>query len=194
MKQMTGGDKVRARRVFRDFFEFTPTHKFILAANHKPVVRGTDHAAWRRIKLVPFTVTIPDDEKDPALPEKLKAELPGVLAWAVRGCLDWQRGGLAEPDEVRKATSDYRVEQNTVAEFIAERCQVHPELRVKASLLLEAYHAWSGDKLMTRPDFNARVRDQGFESKRSGQGCFWRGIGLHAEGVVNTSEHNPGPF
>ena len=94
MKQVTGGDPIRARKLFKDFFQFLPTHKIILAANHKPVVSGTDHAVWRRIKLVPFVVTIPEEAKDKVLPEKLKAEVPGILAWAVRGCLDWQRGGL----------------------------------------------------------------------------------------------------
>ncbi len=96
MKQMTGGDRLRARKMRQDFFQFDPTHKIILAANHKPVVRGTDHAAWRRIKLVPFTVTISDEEKDKKLPAKLRAELPGILNWALRGCLEWMSRGLGE--------------------------------------------------------------------------------------------------
>jgi len=106
------------------FFEFAPTHNIILAANHKPVIRGTTHASWRRIKLVPFTVTIPDGEKDKALPEKLKAGLPGILNWSPRGCLDWQREGFAEPDEVRQATANHRSEQDLLAGFIEECCVV----------------------------------------------------------------------
>ncbi|PLS83054.1 MAG: hypothetical protein CYG60_22800, partial [Actinobacteria bacterium] len=104
VKQLTGGEKVKARYLHKDFFEFDPTHKVFLVANHKPEVLGTDHAIWRRVKLIPFDVTIPEEEQDPRLPEKLQAELPGILAWAVRGCLDWQRDGLAEPEEVKAAT------------------------------------------------------------------------------------------
>src|SRR5205807_894309 len=93
MKQLTGGDRITARKLYQDLFEFDPTHKIMLAANHKPVVKGTDGAVWRRIKLVPFIVTITDAEKDKGLLSKLKAEAPGILAWAVRGCLAWQRDG-----------------------------------------------------------------------------------------------------
>jgi putative DNA primase/helicase len=184
MKQMTGGDKIRARRMRQDFFEFDPTHKIVLAANHKPQVRGTDLGAWRRIKLVPFTVTIPEEEKDKALPEKLKGELPGVLNWCIQGCLDWQRHGLGEPDEVRQATSKYRAEQDTVQGFLDECCVLHPEARVKSSALLEAYHEWSGDRVMTSPAFRERLKERGFESKRGHGGAyFWHGVGLAQPGA-----------
>jgi putative DNA primase/helicase len=182
LKQMTGGDKVRARKMRQDFFEFQPTHKIILAANHKPTVRGTDQAVWRRIKLVPFTVTIPDDEKDKSLAEKLKAELPGVLNWALAGCRAWREHGLGEPDEVRQATATYRAEQDSVQGFLEECCVLHPEARIKGSALLEAYYGWSGDRLMSRPAFTQRLKDKGFESKRGTGGCyFWHGVGLPAD-------------
>ena len=106
-KQLTGGDRVKARRMREDFWEFEPTHKIFLAANHKPIVRGTDHGIWRRVKLVPFTVTVPAEEQDKRLAEKLTAEAAGILAWAVRGCLDWQSDGLGEPEEVKAATKEY---------------------------------------------------------------------------------------
>ena len=187
MKQMTGGDKIRARKMRQDLFEFEPTHKIVLAANHKPTVRGTDLAAWRRIKLIPFTVTIPEAEKDKSLPERLKTELSGILAWAVRGCLDWMREGLAEPDKVRQATTDYQSEQDSVQGFIDECCVIHPDRRVKASDLLEKFHSWSGDRLMTRPAFGQRLREKGFESKRGhGGGYLWLAIGLASDG---TGEH-----
>jgi putative DNA primase/helicase len=183
MKQMTGGDQMRARKMRQDFFEFRPTHKIVLAANHRPTVRGTDHAAWRRIKLVPFTVTIPDEEKDKALPERLKAELPGILAWAVRGCLDWQNYGLGEPAEVRQATAAYQSEQDSAQGFLDECCVLIPGARVRASALLEAYQVWSGDRLMSRQVFNQRLREKGFESRRGHGGAyFWHGIGLAQEG------------
>jgi putative DNA primase/helicase len=181
MKQMTGGDRVRARKMHKDFFEFAPTHKILLAANHKPVIRGTDHAVWRRIKLVPFTVTIPDEEKDKALPEKLKGELPGILAWAVRGCLDWQTYGLGEPEDVRQATDAYRAEQDLVAAFVAECCFTHPSARATPTALYNAYCAWSGDKLLTQRAFGDRLEGLGFGRDRTNSGRFHRGLGVRVD-------------
>src|SRR5262249_20330978 len=126
-------------RMRQDFFEVPPTWKLFLAANHKPVVRGTDLAAWRRIKLLPFTVTIPDEERDKHLVEKLKAERPGILAWSVAGCLNWQREGLGEPEEVKAATDQYRTEQDGVAGFIAACCHVHRDAKIRTTALYEAY-------------------------------------------------------
>ena len=179
MKQVSGGDKVRARKMKKDFFEFSPTHKIALAANHKPVITGTDHAVWRRIKLVPFAVKIPEEEKDKDLPEKLKAELPGILAWCVAGCLDWQRHGMQEPDEVRQATQEYQFEQDAIQNFIDSSCQRHPEAKTQSSALLAAYHSWSGDKFMTAPAFRKRMKDKGFESTEgTGGRWFWKGLAL----------------
>jgi putative DNA primase/helicase len=179
MKQMTGGDKIRARKMRQDFFEFAPTHKIFLAANHKPVVRGTDFAVWRRIKLVPFTVTIPEDEKDKELPVKLKGELPGILAWAVRGCLEWQRNGLGEPDEVRQATADYQAEQDTLSGFLEECCFQNPEARCKSSALFAAYQDWSGDKVVTAKAFSVKLKTKGYENRKGVDGCmYWHGLGL----------------
>jgi putative DNA primase/helicase len=114
VKELTGSDKIRARRMREDYWEFSPTHKIILSTNHRPEVRGTDHAIWRRIRLIPFDVTIPDDEQDARLPEKLAAELPGILAWCVRGCLAWLEIGLNPPDPVSRATDGYRREQDSI--------------------------------------------------------------------------------
>lgn len=181
MKQLTGEDLIRARRMRQDFFEFQPTHKIIMAANHKPVIRGRDLAVWRRIKLVPFTVTIPEEEKDKQLAKKLKAELPGILNWAVDGYRRWAAHGMAEPDEVRAATVEYQQEQDLVAAFIAECCCVLADARVKSSLLFEGYKEWSGDKFMTQKDFSQQMVDKGFRKDR-GQGgaVFFFGIGLPA--------------
>jgi putative DNA primase/helicase len=112
VKELTGGDPITARRMKEDFWTFWPTHKIFLATNHKPVIRGTDHAIWRRPKLVPFKVTIPQHEWDTTLPDKLKAEWPGILAWAVQGCLEWQTSGLGIPKEVEQATEEYRADMD----------------------------------------------------------------------------------
>jgi putative DNA primase/helicase len=182
VKQMTGGDRMRARALYQNFFEFTPTHKIFLGVNHKPVIGGTDHGIWRRIKLVPFMVTISDEEKDKALPEKLKAELAGILAWAVRGCLDWRREGLAEPDEVRQATTEYQAEQDSVAAFLAHCCAINPEYRVQSSALFKAYQDYSGDRIMTQKAFTKRMESKEYPSQRgTGGRMFYFGVGLPAE-------------
>jgi putative DNA primase/helicase len=193
MKQLTGGDRIRARDLYEKFFEFDQTWKIFLAANHKPAVKGTDLAVWRRIKLVPWTVTIPDGEKDKALPDKLKAELPGILNWAVRGCLDWQRNGMQEPEEVREATAQYQREQDLIEKFLAECCVRQRWAKVKVSLLYETYGAWSGDKFTTQPEFNDRMRAKGFVSERETKGYMWQGVGLYVPGM-NQCEPNSETF
>lgn len=101
VKQLTGGDTIIARFLFKEFFEFKPEFKIIVAGNHKPVIRGTDYGIWRRIHMVAFPVVIPAAERDPALPMKLKEELAGILIWAIKGCLEWQKVGLLPPASVR---------------------------------------------------------------------------------------------
>ena len=185
MKQMTGGDKIRARRMRQDFFEFAAVHKIFLAANHKPAIRGTDWGVWRRIKLVPFMVTIAE-EKDKHLSEKLKAELPGILAWAVQGCLKWQKNGLGEPDEVRQATAQYQSEQDTITAFVTECCNVHPELRCTASALLDAYGRWSGDRDMTAKAFAQKLEAKGYQRSRGHSGVrMFQGLQLATTQVAN---------
>jgi putative DNA primase/helicase len=118
VKELTGGDPITARRMREDHWTFWPTHKIFLATNHQPVIRGTDHAIWRRPKLVPFKVTIPQHEWDTTLPDKLKAEWPGILAWAMQGCLDWQQNGLGIPEEVNQATQEYRADMDMLGQFL----------------------------------------------------------------------------
>jgi putative DNA primase/helicase len=186
LKELTGGDPLPARRMREDFWEFLPTHKLFIAANHKPRVKGTDLAIWRRLKLVPFTVTIPDDECDPGLGDKLTAELPGILAWSVGGCLEWQQQDLREPPEVTEATAVYRSEQDTVGQFLAERCERREGAKTQAAALLAAYSEWSGDKFITRNAFTDRLRAHGLESKRTKSGVCWLDIVLLPEEGTTT--------
>jgi putative DNA primase/helicase len=179
MKQLTGGDTVKARKMRQDFFSMTPTWKLFLAANHKPAIRGQDLAVWRRIKLIPFNVTIPEEERDKRLADKLRAEWPGILAWAVRGRLEWQLAGLGEPDEVRQATTAYQAEQDTLSEFLAAECFLNPNVRCRNSLLLDAYKEWSGDRWVTQKAFSKKLEDKGYKSEKGSGGYhFWLGIGL----------------
>ena len=185
-KQLTGGDRIKARRMRQDFWEFDPTHKIWLSANHKPEVRGTDYAIWRRIKLIPFGVSIPKVDQDPKLPEKLKDEMPGILAWAVRGCLKWQAEGLGEPKEVTQATEGYRAEQDVLAAFIEECCVVETGAWVKFSDLYAAYQAWgaeSGEPTETKRKFGNRLTERGFNKDNGTDNvAIRRGLALLYEG------------
>jgi len=183
VKQLTGRDRIKARRMREDFWQFDPTHTLFLATNHKPEVRGTDHAIWRRLKLVPFDVKIPEDEKDRELPRKLQAELPGILVWIVRGCLDYQREGLGVPEEVREATEGYRSEMDVLAAFIDDRCSVHPKASVGATPLYNAYKDWcaeAGEDAISQRKFGGQIGERGFDKDKSGT-ITWYGIGLRAE-------------
>jgi len=184
VKSLTGGDKVRARRMRQDFWEFDPTHTAFLCTNHKPEIRGTDNAIWRRIRLIPFTETIPLEEQDKKLPEKLRAELPGILTWCVEGCLEWQREGLQAPEEVRKATAGYRSEMDVIGAFLHEKCETGPDFKESFKVVYTRYEEWcaeAGEKAETRRKFNARLKERGgFTGRRSGLGGSyeWHGLRL----------------
>ena len=185
VKEATGGDPIRARRMREDFWEFQPTHKVFLATNHKPVISGTDTAIWERIRLVPFTVTIPAQERDTTLPDKLTQELPGILNWALQGCRVWQEHGLGEPDEVRQATAGYRTEMDILGQFIEECCLVGPNYRTKASALYEAYKRWcdqQGTAYDVQRQWGMALTERGFE-RFTNNGTWYRGLGLR--------EHTP---
>src|SRR5262249_53729711 len=183
VKELTGGDPIRARRMREDPWQFWPTHKVFLATNHKPVISGTDNAIWERIRLIPFTVTIPKEQRDTTLPEKLQAELPGILAWAVQGCLAWQQEGLGEPVEVQQATAHYRAEMDVLGQFIAECCHEEPEYKVRSRDLYETYKRWcegNGEHVeMSQRAFGSALLAKGYESHRS-NGIWYRGLGLPA--------------
>jgi len=180
VKELTGGDRLRARRMREDFWEFEPTHKIILATNHKPEVRGTDHAMWRRLKLVPFGVVFAENDQDKRLPEKLLAELPGILAWCVQGCLTWQRDGLQHPDAVTDATSQYKAGEDLIQAFIGECCIVSQEVKAKSSDLYAAYREWcehTGEYAITQRKFGVALTERGFQ-RYTNNGTWYQGLGL----------------
>ncbi|HHV61211.1 MAG TPA: hypothetical protein GXX51_00995, partial [Firmicutes bacterium] len=181
LKWVTGGDTLKARFMRQDFFEFDPTHKLCIATNHKPQVHGTDYAFWRRIRLIPFTVTIPPDEQDKHLFEKLKAELSGILKWAVEGCLAWQREGLGIPSEVAQATEAYRQEMDIVANFLASECIINPLAKVKSADLYSAYVEWCqayGEHPLSQRNLGIKLSERGFQRQKSDGIFWWHGIGL----------------
>lgn len=184
LKQLTGGDTLTARRMYGDYFEFKPTHKLCIAANHKPGVRGTDAGVWSRIQLVPFTVHLPTvlgDDCDPHFGEKLKAEYPGILAWMVQGCLEWQRRGLDPPASVSAAVSEYRAENDAVGRYVDERCVAASGASSPAAALYSDYRSWcdaTGEYRQPQVKFIEALEQRGFERVRTGSGKYWRGIGL----------------
>ncbi|MGH6690151.1 MAG: DNA primase family protein [Vicinamibacterales bacterium] len=183
VKQITGGDRIIARSLYRDSFEFAPTFKLVLATNHRPVIRGTDHAIWRRIRLLPFAVTIPPEEQDRQLPDKLRAELPGILRWAVEGCLAWQRDGLGLPEAVRDATEAYREDMDTLGEFLGTRCVIEPGARTTSGALYRAYTAWcqqADERPVSQKALGRALTERGAKSIRTGSWRGWIGIQLRS--------------
>lgn len=182
IKQMTGNDILSARFLHQEWFDFEPTYKIFLGTNHKPVIKGTDYAIWRRIRLVPFEVTIPEKERDRNLLNKLKEELPGILAWALRGCLQWQANGLGSPQKVQKATADYRNEMDVISDFITECCDTDPAHTVTSKDVYKAYREWceaSGESLMKKNAFGCSLGEKGFVPRRFGKGLRgWEGLRL----------------
>jgi putative DNA primase/helicase len=182
VKDLTGGDAIRARRMREDFWQFAPTHKVWIVGNHKPVIRGTDNGIWRRVKLIPFNRIFAEDEQDKELPVKLQRELSGILNWAICGCLEWQHEGLGEPAAVRVATAEYRAEQDIVATFIDENCVVSPEARVKANTLYAAYKAWAeagGERPIGSKTFGSEIGKR--YHRTTSNGTWYVGVGLAAD-------------
>jgi len=183
VKDMTGGDSISARFMRAEFFTFSPQFKLWLYGNHKPRIRGTDNGIWRRIRLIPFTATLSDTEKDEQLKDKLRAELPGILAWAVRGCLEWQRHGLPVPSCVTAASAKYREEMDTLGDFFADCCFLAPRAEAPSAALYAAYKEWaeaSNERPMTQKALGIELEQRGFERghNRARTARVWFGIGL----------------
>ncbi|MGH0990650.1 phage/plasmid primase, P4 family, partial [Bacillus cereus] len=142
VKQITGGEPVLARFLRQEFFEFIPEFKVFFTTNHKPVIKGVDEGIWRRIRLIPFNLQLPKEKRDKKLPEKLSLEMPGILNWAIEGCLKWQQSGLNDPAIVRKATGDYKEEMDILGPFMFECCFKRDDVQMEAKQLYETYANW----------------------------------------------------
>jgi putative DNA primase/helicase len=181
VKQLTGGDPVTCRHLHGRYFDYQPTFKVWLSCNHRPTVRDSSEAFWRRVHLVPFTVSFRGRE-DTELLDKLTAEAPGILAWAVLGCLEWQRDGLNPPDAVRAATASYRQEEDVIANFLADRTEAAPGAVTLSKHLTEAYLSWCDANTETpvrRKTFTDALREHGYlPDKASGGVRAWRGVRL----------------
>ena len=180
IKRLTGGDTIKARRMREDFWSFQPTHKIFLSTNHKPATNDSSIGFWRRVRMIPFTVTIPEEDRDPNLLTQLKGELPGVLAWAVRGCLMWQQKGLGSCSAVDKATAAYRAESDQIASFVEECCQLGHLHEAQAQLLYRAYLDWANarkEPSFSIKVFGSRLREMGFTPTKSSS-TYYLGLRL----------------
>jgi putative DNA primase/helicase len=180
VKNLTGGDPIRTRRVKEDFWQFEPTHKFWLSTNHRPVVRGTDNAIWRRLKLIPFGVSIPEAEQDPKLSEKLLSERSGILNWMLQGVRDWLEYGLDDPPEVIDATSEYREESDFFQEFLVDCCDIQNDGRdCQAADLYESFRGWTGGgRCKSQTAFGKEMKTRGFKKRISQGRKYYVGVSL----------------
>lgn len=181
VKRLTGGDRVKARRMREDFWSFEPSHTFWMLTNHKPVVGGTDEGIWRRLRLVPWDVIIPAEERDPELGGRLAMEHDAILAFLVRGYASWREHGLADPAGVLEATSKWRADSDALGRFVGDRCITGPNFHVRSSELFAAWSKWctaEGIESGTNKAFTESLQNRGFDTRRSRVGIVWTGLGL----------------
>ncbi|WP_284037436.1 phage/plasmid primase, P4 family [Neobacillus sp. 114] len=187
VKQITGGEPVLARFLRQEYFEFIPEFKVFFTTNHKPVIKGVDEGIWRRVRLVPFNLQLPKEKRDKKLPEKLSLEMPGILNWAIEGCLKWQQTGLNDPKTVMKATNDYKEDMDILGPFLYERCYIGDDQKISAKELYEVYSDWcfsNGEFSLKNRAFYRALETKGFKKERgTGNKFFILGVTLQERKV-----------
>jgi putative DNA primase/helicase len=180
IKQITGGDRVTARFLHKEFIEFRPQFKVFLAANNIPIINGQDDGIWRRIRLIPCTWQIPEDKRiqdfDLVL---LQSEREGILNRLVGGCMQWQQMGLSDPQKVKNATSDYRSDMDVLGEFIRECCGTNPDHKIKHGDLYRIYQHWcigSGEAPCGSRILTKMLEARGFRANKPHNRRTWHGI------------------
>lgn len=183
VKRLTGGDRIKARRMNQDFWSFDPSHTFLMLTNHKPLVRGTDGGIWRRLRLIPWDVVIPPQERDEGLGDRLAHELDAVFAWLVAGYQSWRAIGLADPERVVAATAAYRAESDALGRFLDQRC-MSGHGTVGSTELFTAWSSWckaEGAEPGSQTAFSTALEERGFDKFKTNGRIRWRGLGLAAE-------------
>jgi putative DNA primase/helicase len=178
IKTLTGGDRIKARFMRGNFFEYQPQFKLIIAGNHKPALRTVDEAIRRRFHLVPFEVTIPPEKRDAGLTERLKAEWPGILRWMVDGCLMWQRDGLKPTKAVRDATAEYLEAEDAVATWLADCCTLDVNARESSTALFGSWAGWArtaGEPIGSQRSFSQKLEGR-FTPHRTEKGRGFLGL------------------
>jgi putative DNA primase/helicase len=181
IKHMTGGDEISCRALYKNYRSYRPQFKLWIATNDLPNVKGSDAAIWRRIRVIEYPVTIPEEQRDPGLAEELAAEAPGILNWALQGYRDWKKSGLRAPPEICEATSSYRRDNDLVGQFIDARCEVGEGLEATTKSLYDAYCGWcevNGYHPMALNAFGKDMKRRGFGQKKGRMGNSLVGIEL----------------
>ena len=183
IKALTGGERIPARFMRGDFFEFTPQFKLLISGNHKPSLRNVDEAMRRRLHLIPFTVTIPLQERDPELTDKLKAEWPGILQWAIDGALEWRRIGLQPPEAVQRATADYLQTEDDVLSWLTDCCVEEAIAQTSSSELYASWKDWAertGRKggAGSQKAFSQALVDKGYVKDKKRANIVFLGLAL----------------
>jgi len=188
IKQMTGGDPITARFMRQDFFTFAPRFKLFIAGNHKPALRTVDEAMKRRMNLIPFAVVVPTKERDPDLKDKLKEEWPGILAWMIEGCLQWQAQGLSPPKVVRDATEAYLVAEDALSAWIEEACVQDPNGWETSTNLFASWKGWTertGEYTGNMKRFVQSLDTHGFPQERRMKARGFIGLKLEGNGAFS---------
>lgn len=181
IKAMTGRNAIAARFLHQEWFVFVPEFKLLLETNHRPQIKGTDTAIWNRVKIVGFENVVAKEDQDPHFADRLRAELPGILNWAIRGCLAWQQGGLREPEAIRAATDEYREASDLIGEFLGEACDRDDEARTRSSEIYGHYRTFAesrGRHPISDQRFADAMRERGFTKKAIKGYPNWAGIRL----------------
>lgn len=195
VKYTTGGGHIKARGLHQGYIEFAATHLMILITNHKPrIPSGGDQALWERLLLIPFNMRFVESPKrdnerkrDSLLKQKLADEGAGILAWLVRGCLEWQQNGLNPPDEVKTATKHYQEDEDDILRFIDEECVISEDAKAEAGALFDLFKAWGGTRSQAK--FGREIGKRGYDKRRGGNGRYvYVGIGIMSDKDEDSSE------
>jgi putative DNA primase/helicase len=197
VKAVTGGDTISARHLYKEYFTFSPKFHLWFASNHKPTIKGTDLGIWRRVRLIPFAASFTGDKADRELLSKLRAELPGILAWAVQGAVEWWARGLQEPDIVKAATEEYRADSDMLGKFLTESTMLGEDKTAESALLYRCYTEWcteNGLHELNRIKFGQELKERGFEPVMLGKSRkrSYKGLGLLAEVIIGDRNRSQG--
>lgn len=182
VKSVTGGDLITCRFLYGEYFSYRPEFKIWLAMNHLPVIRGADNGIWRRIHLIPFTQSFVGRENK-TLKQTLRAELDGILGWALEGLRQWHERGLDPPAAVLRATNSYRAESDQIGRWLTDACVLVPQANISASGAYKAYTDWcttNGEQPESQNKFGRRLIDKGFDRAKVHNVHTWMGFGLRA--------------
>src|SRR5258707_1175137 len=185
VKRLTGGDRLKARRMREDFWSFEPSHTFIMLTNHKPVISGSDEGIWRRIRLVPWDVVIPPEERDEELGDRLRLEADHVLGWLAGRYRPLRAHGVAQPGAVTKATDAYRAQSDVLPRFIGEKGLTRPPLPLRAAQPFFPWAPWcraQGQGPGTPTPFSIPLVNRGLDKEQTNVRVLWTGIGLAGDG------------